>query len=227
VAGLSYLLSQSKPSHAEFNPALHIARGKLRLTPGNWPLFVGISYDDGIAASCIAQVYNAEVRIFFAAVSEGISLRRHLSENVVPWLTVNNTPGETLNARLSVLGAYERETPEQRKESNLWETIAETFGTEQGAWSSISKPWEVRRDSMLNALSESLPFTFKPRLQFDPRGTQVLSQALSGRVYDKTQAEKKSYHIINAFSLLLARLELWKMQPKAKPPRPVGSWMSA
>jgi len=70
-------------------------------------------------------------------------------------------------------------------------------------------------------------FTFKPVVQFDPVGTVPLSQALSRGVYEKDKAEKKSHYLVNALSLLLARLELWKAMPKVKPPRLPHSWMSA
>jgi hypothetical protein len=65
-------------------------------------------------------------------------------------------------------------------------------------------------------------------VQINPVNTFPLSQALNGRFYEKTQAEKKNYHTINAFSILLARLELWKATPKnPEPQRLPPSFMSA
>jgi hypothetical protein len=78
----------------------------------------------------------------------------------------------------------------------------------------------------LDFLVRAVPFTFKPALQFDPVNARPLSQALNGRFYEKDQTEKKNYHIVNAFTLLLARLELWKAMPKAKPSRLLHSFMS-
>ena len=89
VAGVSYLLSDVKSTRREFNPSLHISKEKLKLAVGNWPLFVGLSYGDGLAASVIAQVYESEIRVFFAAVSEGVSLRRFLEEHTSEWLVRN------------------------------------------------------------------------------------------------------------------------------------------
>jgi Phage Terminase len=87
VAGISYLLTTTvEKSQSQFNPALHISRSKLTLMTGDWPLFVGVSYGDGVAASVIAQTYNDEVRIFASFVSEGTSLRRHLEQFTKSWL---------------------------------------------------------------------------------------------------------------------------------------------
>ena len=80
---------------------------------------------------------------------------------------------------------------------------------------------------MLDILTKAAPYTFKPTVQLDPRHTFLLSQALNG-FYEKTQTEKKNFHIVNAFTLLFARLELWKAMPKAKlPTRVPPSFMSA
>jgi hypothetical protein len=58
--------------------------------------------------------------------------------------------------------------------------------------------------------------------------TQVLSQALNGRVYEKTQIEKKTYHVLNAFSLLVARLQMWQVMRKdSTPPRLPPSAMAS
>jgi hypothetical protein len=83
---------------------------------------------------------------------------------------------------------------------------------------------------MLSALVESQPFTFRPRIQLDPAGTASLSQALNARLYEKarTESEKRNYHVINAFSLALSRLEYWKAAAKTSKPKPPAlGWMSA
>jgi hypothetical protein len=228
VAGVSYLLNTAKPSQHEFNPALHVARERLKVVtirPGGigaaaeasgWPLFVGLSHGDGVAASVIAQAYNNEIRVFFGAVGEQTTLRTHLSETK-SWLATNVR-------RLRVLGAYEDTADNEIK----WETgriAQEILG---GEWRLVSKPWELRRDSLLHTLTQAQPFTFKPQVQLDLLGTRDLSQALNRPFYEKEKAEKKNYHLINAFTLLLSRLELWKATPKdPKPPRLPPSAMSA
>ena len=78
-----------------------------------------------------------------------------------------------------------------------------------GEWRLISKPWEIRRDRMLDILIKAQPFTFKPVVQINPaNNTLPLSQALNRRFHEKVLAEKKNYHVVNALTLLLARLEL-------------------
>ena len=84
VAGVSYLLSDVKSTRREFNPSLHISKERLRLTVGNWPLFVGLSYADSVVATVVGQMYNSEIRIFAAFVTEGMSLRRHLDDYTNP-----------------------------------------------------------------------------------------------------------------------------------------------
>jgi hypothetical protein len=217
VAGVSYLLSQKVgKSQSEFNPALHIARTKLQLVPGNWPLFVGVSYGDGFVSSVVAQTYNDEVRVFASFVTEGVSLKRHLEQFTKSWLIANCH-------RLQLFGGYEKEVDEQLKhEVSL--TCHEVL---QGQWASITKLWETRTDSMRDALTKAVPFSFKPAIQFDPAGTAPLSQALSsGRYREKVQADRKNYHVVNALALLLARRELWKAMPKPREHRIPSSRMS-
>ena len=221
VAGVSHLLSTAKNARPEFNPALHIAREKLRLAAGNWPVVIGISYDEGIAASIIGQMYNnGQIRILAAFLSEGVSLRRHLLEHTKPWLSTH----AHLSSRLQMLGAYE-DTTDLEKKSATRRTAQEILS---GEWALISKSWEIRRDAMLDILTKAAPFTFRPVVQFDPVSASVLSQALNGRLYEKDKVEKKNSHVINAFGLLLARIEHWKAQPKtAVAQRVPPSWMSA
>jgi hypothetical protein len=213
AAGVSYLLSLAKNSRHEFNPALHISREGLRLALGSWPLFVGLSSGDGVVvASVIGQMYNGEIRIFAAFLSDGMSLRRHLLEYTKPWLSTN----AHFSPRLQMMGAYEDTTDVETK-SETHRAAQEILG---GEWASISKPWEVRRDSMLDILTRAAPFTFRPIVQISPAGTALLSQALNGRLYEKEKTEKKNYHIVNAFTLLLTRLELWKSESLRALPSP-------
>jgi hypothetical protein len=161
-------------------------------------------------------MYLSETRIFAAFLSEGQSLRRHLLEHVKPWLAA-----VTQTQAPRILGAYEDSTDVDIK-AETHRTAMEVIG---GEWALITRPWEVRRDAMQDALTRSVPFSFRPAVQLSPANTGVLSQALSGR-YEKRD-EKKNYHIVNAFSLLLSRLELWKAMPKTqKPLRNPPSYMS-
>jgi hypothetical protein len=222
VAGVSYLLSTAKNARPEFNPSLHIAREKLRLAVGNWPLVIGVSYDEGIAASVLGQVYNNEIRIFAAFLTEAMSLKRHIEECIKPWLSTNlSSLPKTPNApKLRLLGAYE---DDPQGKSDTHRTVREALPAE---WCSITKPWESRRDAMLEVLVKAQAFSFKPVVQIN--STSTLSQALNGRVYEKAQIEKKTYHVLNAFSLLVARLQMWQVMSKdLKPPRLPPSAMSA
>ena len=224
VAGVSYLLSTAKNARPEFNPSLHISGEKLRLAAGNWPLVIGVSYDEGIAASVIGQVYNNEIRIFAAFLTEAMSLRRHIEECVKPWLSTNlSSLPKTPNApKLRLLGAYE---DDPQGKSDTHRTVREALPAE---WCSITKPWESRRDAMLEVLVKAQAFSFKPVVQINSTDTQVLSQALNGRVYEKSQIEKKTYRVLDAFSVLVARLQMWQAMPKdPKPPRLPPSAMAA
>lgn len=217
VAGLCYLLNSNRSTRHEFNPALHISRERLELAVGNWPLFIGLSHEGGVVGSVIAQVCSNEIRVLLAAVSENTSLRRHLEEFTRPWLSANAR-------HIKLNGAFEHnENLEIQSETRR--TAQEFLG---GQWVSISTAWELRRDRMLNVLVEAQPFSFTPRVQIDPASTSPLSQALNARRYEKTQAESKNYHVINAFTCLLAQIEIRKATPKN--PRPVSippSCMSA
>ena len=216
MAGVSYLLNSAvEKSRGNFNPALHISRQALKLVPGSWPIFVGLSYGDAIAASVIAQTYNDEIRVFASFVTEGMSLRRHLEEYTKSWLIAHAH-------KVQLFGGYEDITDTQLK-SEIFVTASEVL---QGQWAGISKPWETRRDAMLDMLTKAVPFIFRPLVQFDPQGTVSLSQALStGRYNEKLQVEKKSYHVVNAFTLLITRLEYYKAMPKPKPMHlPTSAW---
>src|SRR5262249_7689508 len=155
VAGVSYLLTTAiEKSRGNFNPALHISRQGLNLVPGQWPLFVGLSYGDSVAASVIAQTYNDEVRVFASFVSEGMSLRRHLEQFTKAWLIAHAH-------KVRLFGGYESIT-DRKLESEIFVTCSEVL---QGQWASITKLWESRRDTMLDMLVKAVPFTFRPAVQ--------------------------------------------------------------
>jgi hypothetical protein len=163
-------------------------------------------------------MYLSETRIFAAFLSEGQSLRRHLLEHVKPWLAA-----VTQTQAPRILGAYEDSTDVEIK-AETHRTAMEVIGGESAL---ITKPWQTRRDAMQDALTKSVPFIFKPVVQINPAGTVLLSQALSIARYERRD-ERKSYHVVNAFTLLLARLEIWKATAKTqKPRRNPPSFMSA
>src|SRR6476659_7293521 len=178
---------------------------RARIVSGNWPLIVGVSCDDSFAASVVGQAYNNEVRIFAAFLTEGMSLRRHFSEYLRPWLSANCP-------RLELMGGYE-DTLNIEIRSKTHEAAVEILG---GQWVSIWHNWENRLDRMRDALLRAQPFTFRPAVQFSQTNTAILTQALQSerRYRDKAQADKKNYHIVNSFTLLLCRQELWRQTPR-------------
>jgi len=116
---------------------------------------------------------------------------------------------------LQLLGSYE-DSPEMEIRGRMHDAAVEVLG---GQWISIWHKWETRLDQMRDALTRAQPFTFQPCLRISPVNTAVLSQALSsGRFTDKAPSEKKTFHILNTFTLVLSRAELWKSQPKAPKP---------
>jgi hypothetical protein len=125
---------------------------------------------------------------------------------------------------LRILGSYE-DTTDVKIRAELHNAAQTTVG---GTWACITAPAENRRDAMLNTLTQAMPFTFRPALQIDPAAT-FLSRALN-RPYEKESRERKdgNYHVVNAFTLLLSRLEFWKIAGKAPKPKPLPpSAMSA
>ena len=141
--------------------------------------------------------------------------RRCLEEFIKPWLSANIY-------RPTLLGGIEDTDPQVS--SYMRRTIDETLGA--GQWTTIKKPWESRRDAMLDVLGKALPYTFQPILQLDPVNARPLIEALSGRwSFEKYRRDVRntSWHVANAFTLLLTRLELWKATPKIServPPPP-------
>jgi hypothetical protein len=217
VAGVCHVLNtKASNQQSTFNPLLHVAPKSLRLVPGNWPIFIGLSSGDGIVATVIAQTYNEEIRIFAAFLSEQTSTQGHLLESTKPWLSANA-------GSLRLTGAYE-DSPNVEIRSALYSEAKKTLG---GEWLSISTPWENRRDLLLTTLTKAVPFKFSPVLQIDPTAT-LLSRALV-LPYDKGRTEtRKNYHLVNALTLLLSRQELWKATPRNPKPRILPpSWMSA
>lgn len=102
------------------------------------------SSGDDFVASVVGQIYNAEIRIFAAFCSEGMSLRGHLEEIVRPWLSANAH-------RLTLLGGYENFKDVDIK-GETHRAAQEILGDQ---WTSISKPWEIRRDAMRDLLGKA------------------------------------------------------------------------
>ena len=188
-----------------FNRSQHVSRERLKLILDR-PLFIGQTFVD-CPATVVGQVdRSGQIRILAAFVSEGMSLRRHLEECVKPWLSANTY-------RLALLGGLEEADP--RVGSDMRRTIDEILGA--GEWAVIQKPWESRRDAMLDVLGKAMPYTFKPILQIDPVDARPLIEALSGRwSFERERRDMKNalWHVANAFTLLIARSELWKAKQK-------------
>ena len=196
-----------------FNRAQHVSKERLGMIRS--PLFIGQTFVD-CPATVVGQLdRNGQIRILAAFVSEGMSLRRHLEEFIKPWLSANVY-------RPTLLGGLEDADPQVS--SDMRRTIDEILGA--GQWTTIKKPWESRRDAMLDVLGKAMPFTFQPILQLDPVNARPLIEALSGRwsfEKDRRDVRNASWHVANAFTILLTRLELWKVTPKIServPPPP-------
>jgi hypothetical protein len=81
---------------------------------------------------------------------------------------------------------------------------------------------------MRKDLRSSLSILSAPSVMTECADTQVLSRGLNGRVYEKTQIETKTYRVLDAFSVSVARLQMWQAMPKdPKPPRLPPSAMAA
>ena len=202
-----------------FSRAHHVSKERLKPFLGR-PLFVGQTFVD-CPATVLGQVdRGGQIRILAAFVSEGMSLRRHLEESVKPWLSAN-VRGATL------LGGYEETDP--RLSSDMRKTINEILGA--GEWTMIRKPWESRRDAMLDVLGKATAYSFRPILQIDPVDARPLIEALSGRwSFEKERRDMKnaSWYVANSFGLLIARSELWKAPASPPVAQRVGpGWMSA
>jgi hypothetical protein len=201
-----------------FNRSHHVSKERLKVIAG--PLFIGQTFVD-CPATVIGQfARSGQIRILASFVGEGMGLRRYLQECVKPWLSANVPvlPTSLEALRPVLLGAVE----DAEQDSDMWRTINEILGT--GAWTTVKTPWEGRKDAMLDVLAKAMPYTFRPTLQIDPVDARPLIEALSGRwsfEKDRRDTRNASWHVANAFTLLLARLELWKATAKAPKPRPI------
>ena len=159
------------------------------------PLFIGQTFVD-CPATVVGQLdRSGQISILAAFVSEGMSLRRHLEEFIKPWLSATIY-------RPTLLGGLEDADPQVS--SDMRRTIDEILGA--GQWTTIKKPWESRRDAMLDVLGKAMPFTFQPILQLDPVNARPLIEALSGRwsfEKDRRDVRNASWHVANAFTILL------------------------
>jgi hypothetical protein len=201
-----------------FNRSQHGSKERLKIIHA--PVFIGQTFVD-CPATVVGQLdRSGQIRIVAAFVSEGMSLRRHLEESVKPWLSANVF-------RPTLLGGLE--DADSQVYSDMRRTIGEILGA--GEWTRIEKPWQTRRDAMLDVLRKAMPFKFQPILQLDPVNARPLIDAFSGRwSFEKERRDTRnaSWHVANAFTLRIARSELWKATPKNfEPPRLPPSHMSA
>jgi hypothetical protein len=187
-----------------FNRAQHVARERLKIIHA--PVFIGQTFVD-CPATVVGQLdRSGQIRVVAAFVSAGMSLRRHLEQRVKPWLSANVF-------RPTLLGGLEDADPQVS--SDMRRTMAKSWAPASGR--RLKNRGESRRDAMLDALAKAIPHVFTPALQIDPVNARPLIEALSGRrsfEKDRRDTRNASWHVANAFSLLLSRLELWKATPK-------------
>jgi hypothetical protein len=152
-AAMAHRAEIGKRAARGFNRAQHVSKERLRVIRAPLaPLFIGQTFVD-CPATVIGQLdRSGQIRILAAFVSEGMSLRRHLEECVKPWLSANVF-------RPALLGGLEDADPQVY--SDMRRTIGEILGA--GEWTRIEKPWESRRDAMLDVLAKAMPVTFQPR----------------------------------------------------------------
>jgi hypothetical protein len=194
-----------------FNRSQHVCSGRLKVIGG--PLFIGQTFID-CPATVIGQfAQSGQIRILASFVGEGMGLKRYLQECVKPWLSANVpvVPKNLEELRPVLLGGLE----EADQDSEARQAINEILG--QGAWTTVKTKWENRKDAMLDVLSKAMPYTFRPMLQIDPVDARPLIEALSGRwsfEKDRRDTRNAPWHVADAFSLMLARLDLFKAIPK-------------
>ena len=174
---------------------------------------------------------NGQVNVLASLVSEGLSLKAHLEQHVRPWFSTNITEASRAATRRSPLLAALEDTDDSGLKSSAYGTLQECFGFEFGQLTTIKRPWEERRNVVMDILNRAMKFTFKPALQLDPVHARPLAEALNSPFYERsnrTQVEKTNHCIVGALALMLLRAELWKATPKASQPRqPPRSWMTA
>jgi hypothetical protein len=192
-----------------FNQALHVARDRIK--PDRSALYIGQTLE--LPATVIVQSPDgAAIRVLAAFASEGMSLQRHVSTVVKPWVQ-RNAPG-ALQQRGLCFGVYADDI-EQQAQFDLARIVEDVL---RGDWTQPFTPWESRRETLLDLLGKSLPWTFGPALQIDPTDARLLIEALSGRwSYENDRREKRTiwHHVANAFSLTLGRIESRSRKPAA------------
>ena len=79
-----------------------------------------------------------------------------------------------------------------------------------GDWSPAQKPWESRKDSILDVLAKAVPGAFKPARQINATEARLLIDALSGRwSYEKNRRDTRTvwHYVADAFSCAIGRVE--------------------
>lgn len=179
VAAIAHRGELSSRAARGFNRSLHVSQQKI--VPEYGPIYVGQTFE--MPATIIAQAQSGVVCVLAVFASEQMSLRRHLETIVKPWL-IRHTPWAFRGRQL--FGSYPGEGDQQQQWTSQ-QMLEEVLG---GDWSPAQKPWESRKDSILDLLAKAVPGAFKPALQIDSTEARLLVDALSGRwSYEKNRRD--------------------------------------
>jgi hypothetical protein len=186
-----------------FSQALHVAKQKIE--PMSGAVYIGQTLIDA-PATVVAQEDRGAVYVLAAFCSEGMSLQRHLSTVVRPWLQTN-----LYSFQSRMIGVYE-EMPDKLAQANFHQLIEQCIGGND--WQPSESPRPSRREALLDLLGKSQPWIFGPALQISP-DARLMIEALSGRwSFENERRDKRNvwYYVANAFSLLIERV----VQPAPK-----------
>jgi hypothetical protein len=198
-----------------FNASAHVAKETIR--PYRDSIFIGQTLQ--VPATVIAQSDLGGITVLAAFANPGMSLKRHLTEVIRPWLSRNCS--WALNDRRLLLGTIE-DIADQQAQWNFIQILESVLG---GMWDPPAHPWEIRREAMLDMLGKARPYAMTAALQIDRENARLLVEALSGRSsYEKERRDQRTVwdHVMNAFSLAVDRIA-----PGAAPLGPppiVNSW---
>ena len=132
-----------------------------------------------------------------------MSLKRHLTEVVRPWLSANCH--WALSDRRLLLGTPE-DIADQQAQGSFIQVLESVLG---GMWDPPAHPWEIRREAMLDMLGKAKPYAMTAALQIDKENARLLIEALSGRAtYEKERRDQRTVwdHVMNAFGLAVDRI---------------------
>jgi hypothetical protein len=183
-----------------FNRSLHVSKQKI--VPDYGPVYVGQTFE--VPVTVIAQAQSGVVCVLAVFTSEQMSLRRHIETIVKPWL-VRHTSWALRGRQL--FGSYPGEGDGQQQWPSQLILEEMLLG---GDWSPAQKPWESRKDSILDVLAKAVPGAFKPALQINATEARLLIDALSGRwSYEKNRRDTRTvwHYVADAFSCAIGRVE--------------------